>query len=417
MLALSTHTWAHFRNQNPCHYEYFIERIQSVWQVAIVKSHSSRAKNHHACAREGLLQRKLRGEDERGQMMEDVQALSEIFTDIDPNYIFEELQSLPPTPDRCVIVAEKIANNKNAPKRKFLGELDRSSCVSGQEKKFMDEIDVEEAARGRGMFANGFPDPGTASESVEYKELCWLYLKNEFTMISANHIRSILSLANGRYFLARSMLAEDVSGGEAIVFAGAKRRRKKGKREAGAKFLRKPRKHEEVPERIKCDAFHREYAYSHKEAMIRARKNEIINDHENRLAICRAEGLLLTCECCFEDEVLPEDMVECNKGHPFCKECVRRTANEVIGLGKFRVGCLHMAGCSEEFPLFALKESLPKSIFDGYERRVQERDIETAGLSGLERCPFCSYAVIMESKADSVFRCKSPACGLLLLHC
>jgi len=37
----------------------------------------------------------------------------------------------------------------------------------------------------------------------------------------------------------------------------------------------------------------------------------------------KAQGTLLECGCCFDNEVMLEDMVACNEGHLFCKECVR----------------------------------------------------------------------------------------------
>lgn len=33
-------------------------------------------------------------------------------------------------------------------------------------------------------------------------------------------------------------------------------------------------------------------------------------------------GSLLECQCCFDSEVLVEDIVYCPKDHSFCKECI-----------------------------------------------------------------------------------------------
>lgn len=38
----------------------------------------------------------------------------------------------------------------------------------------------------------------------------------------------------------------------------------------------------------------------------------------------KAQGALLECGCCFDSEVMLEDMAACNEGHLFCKECVRK---------------------------------------------------------------------------------------------
>jgi hypothetical protein len=38
----------------------------------------------------------------------------------------------------------------------------------------------------------------------------------------------------------------------------------------------------------------------------------------------KTKGDLLECGCCFDNEVMLEDMAACNEGHLFCKECVRK---------------------------------------------------------------------------------------------
>jgi hypothetical protein len=41
----------------------------------------------------------------------------------------------------------------------------------------------------------------------------------------------------------------------------------------------------------------------------------------------KANDELLECLCCFDAEVMAEDMAACNEGHLFCKECIRRYAS------------------------------------------------------------------------------------------
>ncbi len=43
-----------------------------------------------------------------------------------------------------------------------------------------------------------------------------------------------------------------------------------------------------------------------------------------RLQAARDAGELQECTCCYDDEVLFEDMSTCPEGHLFCNECVRR---------------------------------------------------------------------------------------------
>ena len=51
-----------------------------------------------------------------------------------------------------------------------------------------------------------------------------------------------------------------------------------------------------------------------------------------RLENARENKELVECGCCYDDEVLPEDTLTCSEGdHMFCKECVRRSTEEVVG--------------------------------------------------------------------------------------
>jgi TRIAD3 protein (E3 ubiquitin-protein ligase RNF216) len=49
-----------------------------------------------------------------------------------------------------------------------------------------------------------------------------------------------------------------------------------------------------------------------------------------------------------------------------------------------------------------------------WERVKQRKEIEAAGLSGLEECPFCDYAVIIEDKEDKLLKCGNlDVCGVV----
>ena len=53
---------------------------------------------------------------------------------------------------------------------------------------------------------------------------------------------------------------------------------------------------------------------------------------ERRLAKAKEDNELMECGCCFDDEVLQEDMLPCPDGHMFCRECVRRSSEANIGI-------------------------------------------------------------------------------------
>ena len=55
-------------------------------------------------------------------------------------------------------------------------------------------------------------------------------------------------------------------------------------------------------------------------------------DHKAvRLAEAKESNALQECSCCFDDEVLLEDMLQCPRDHMFCRECVRRSSETLIG--------------------------------------------------------------------------------------
>jgi hypothetical protein len=65
------------------------------------------------------------------------------------------------------------------------------------------------------------------------------------------------------------------------------------------------------------------------------------------------------------------------------------------------------------FPDSELRRILPEALFKLYEHIRQRRDIEFAGLEGLEECPFCDYKVVMDVdiQIERVLRCQNEVCG------
>ena len=65
------------------------------------------------------------------------------------------------------------------------------------------------------------------------------------------------------------------------------------------------------------------------------------------------------------------------------------------------------------FPDSELRRVLPGKLYGLYEHIRQRRDIELAGLDGLEECPFCDYKVVMDVdfQIDKVLRCQNEECG------
>jgi len=54
---------------------------------------------------------------------------------------------------------------------------------------------------------------------------------------------------------------------------------------------------------------------------------------------------------------------------------------------------------------------LPRKTFKLWEKIKAERCIADAGIDGLESCPFCSYACVMDARPDEkLFTCQNKAC-------
>lgn len=82
-----------------------------------------------------------------------------------------------------------------------------------------------------------------------------------------------------------------------------------------------------------------------------------------------------------------------------------------IGEGKHQLACL--GECQEVFSLSVLQKALKANTFSKWLSRIQIAEIERADIDGLEQCPFCPFATIMDSapEENKVFNCQNPDCG------
>ena len=66
--------------------------------------------------------------------------------------------------------------------------------------------------------------------------------------------------------------------------------------------------------------------------------------------------------------------------------------------------------CESEYSMSALKAVLDPSAYGNILKNMQNEEIKRAGLDGLESCPNCEYAVIIENPDEKVFYCINPQC-------
>lgn len=104
-------------------------------------------------------------------------------------------------------------------------------------------------------------------------------------------------------------------------------------------------------------------------------------------------------------------MVQCPETHLFCTSCMISYAETKLGEHDARIVCMDQSGCKLPFPESELRRFLTPKLLELYERVKQRKEIEAAGLEGLEECPFCEYKVVIENEQERLFRCENEACG------
>ncbi|KAK8861257.1 hypothetical protein IAR55_002076 [Kwoniella newhampshirensis] len=72
---------------------------------------------------------------------------------------------------------------------------------------------------------------------------------------------------------------------------------------------------------------------------------------------------------------------------------------------------MDMSGCQAAFPESELGRLLSTKSLGLYHRLQQARDLELAEIEGLESCPVCPFAAIVDDPNDKLFRCMNEECG------
>ena len=123
-------------------------------------------------------------------------------------------------------------------------------------------------------------------------------------------------------------------------------------------------------------------------------------------------GALIECSCCYDD-VAFEEMCQCDEGHLFCAECLRRYAEEqLFGQQKTELCCMSTSDdggkCAGKFGDDMLSRALSKKVMSKLQEAMFNSAVESAGLKNLARCPICDLQAICEGRE---FRCPAPGCG------
>jgi len=68
---------------------------------------------------------------------------------------------------------------------------------------------------------------------------------------------------------------------------------------------------------------------------------------------------------------------------------------------------MDQSGCKAAIPASELHRFLPQKLMDLWERVKQRKEVESAGLEGLEECPFCEWSCVIENPDEKLFRCEN----------
>ncbi|KAL0960254.1 hypothetical protein HGRIS_011885 [Hohenbuehelia grisea] len=233
-----------------------------------------------------------------------------------------------------------------------------------------------------------------APRGIVYDALALEQLQTDFPYVPKPHIRA--TLLRNKYFYAPThlALAAEITRGTRLPYT-----RKKVPYRATGKGRA-----------LLDDAFEEERRWLLQRLAEGAPKpNEPVNDKMD-VDEAAADGDGIECGCCFTDYPF-DKMVQCPEGHLFCTECMTSYASNKLGSHDANIICMDQSGCKLPFPPSELKRFLSEKLLELYERVIQRKEIEAAGLDGLEECPFCEYKVVIENDTEKLFRCENQGCG------
>ena len=75
-----------------------------------------------------------------------------------------------------------------------------------------------------------------------------------------------------------------------------------------------------------------------------------------------------------------------------------------------RIDCMDGSGCPALFPESELRRLLSDQSLHLYHRLKQNAELAEAGIDGLETCPGCDYAAVIDNPEEKLFRCMNQSC-------
>ncbi|XP_014288332.1 uncharacterized protein [Halyomorpha halys] len=192
-------------------------------------------------------------------------------------------------------------------------------------------------------FVKKYPDPQKyfleSNNGLEFIPHSISFLLDRFKFIAVSEIRSVLRKNNFKLFSSHEELQK------------AKKSRKT------------PRHQNEILKPIgePPSVFYDEVNFIINKNNILKYLEDKRQAREAAVAEAKNNGTLLSCGCCFSDDLLAEDVVTCSEGHIFCRDCVKKCTEVLMGEGKIDFPCLE--DCGAFFDQKTLKDVMENKIF------------------------------------------------------
>lgn len=232
------------------------------------------------------------------------------------------------------------------------------------------------------------------SQGPVYRALCLNYLRSNFPAVDPTYLTRVLSLHKGCYaptYLYLLRQGADIASG----VPGSPQRGKRKRKINSKAFITEQ-------EFMKEHTWLVKYMQSRNSTTVSGSNPQVEGDRRDEIE----------CGCCFSNYPFSE-MAQCTDTHLFCTSCVTSYVSTQLGEQNSDLRCMDLSGCKMTFPDSELRRVLPEKLFGLYEHIRQRREIELAGLEGLEECPFCDFKVVMDAdfEEDKVLNCQNEECG------
>ncbi|BGP18474.1 hypothetical protein JCM10213_001211 [Rhodosporidiobolus nylandii] len=333
---------------------------------------------------------------------ESVATICSILPDVLPSYV-EGLLKLPMYgPGNVELVMEALFSAEGAyPKREEGGVSSGSAAGKGKEKAVEvedvkdegeEDAEIERKAKawvdtsGRKPLGKAYEDVALAQLYVDFPRFQQANIKKLWVASSSFYVPTYLACE-------KAMKQTDAERGFKLMGSSSRGRAAKGKGKADEEFERE-RKWvvEEMPR------------YRALQARIAAKEKAL----EDEIA----SGAFVECGCCFTDCALSQ-MVTCDAGCEFCADCARMNAESQIGMRKYLLPCMSTSGCKSFFSEREAERFLSRKTLNALHKIRMEKEVDAAAIEGLEQCPFCPFAYIIENPDERLFHCQREDCKIV----